>query len=83
VGDLGFGERPLKLLRLEVQGLVVLDDIARWPEEAKMASWIDAGALKPVEEIIDGLENAPRALIGLLAGENLGKRIVRVAPDPF
>jgi len=48
-----------------------------------MASWIDAGALKPVEEIIDGLENAPRALIGLLAGENLGKRIVRVAPDPF
>jgi NADPH-dependent curcumin reductase CurA len=73
----------LALLRLKVQGFVVLDDIARWPEaEEKMAGWINAGALKPVEEIIDGLENAPRALIGLLAGENLGKRMVRVAPDP-
>jgi TolB-like protein len=31
-----------------------------------------------VEDIIDGLENAPRALIGLIAGENRGKRMVRV-----
>ncbi|MEO0389986.1 MAG: NADP-dependent oxidoreductase, partial [Pseudomonadota bacterium] len=33
------------------------------------------------EDIIDGLENAPKALIGLLAGDNKGKRMVRVGPD--
>ena len=38
--------------------------------------------MKVVEDIIDGLENAPAGLIGLLAGENRGKRMVRVAADP-
>ena len=37
-----------------------------------------AGQLKVQEDVIDGLENTPRALIGLLAGENRGKRMVRV-----
>ena len=36
------------------------------------------GQLKVQEDIIDGLENMPHALIGLLAGENRGKRMVRV-----
>ena len=35
-----------------------------------------------VNDIVDGLENALNALIGLLAGDNRGKRMVRVAPDP-
>ena len=39
---------------------------------------MDSGRLKVPEDIIDGLENTPRALIGLLAGENVGKRMVRV-----
>jgi NADPH-dependent curcumin reductase CurA len=33
--------------------------------------------------VVDGLENAPRGLIGLLKGENAGKRIVRVGPDEW
>ena len=37
--------------------------------------------LKVAEDIVDGLENAPQALCGLLAGENLGKRMVRVTPE--
>lgn len=36
------------------------------------------GLLKVPEDIIDGLENTPAALIGLLAGENIGKRMVRL-----
>jgi NADPH-dependent curcumin reductase CurA len=36
------------------------------------------GRLKVEEDVIDGLENTPAALIGLLAGENRGKRMVRV-----
>ena len=35
-----------------------------------------------IEDILDGLESAPQGLVGLLAGENRGKRMVRVAPDP-
>ena len=42
-------------------------------------SWVAAGKLKVQEDVIDGLENTPRALIGLLAGENRGKRMVKVA----
>ncbi len=44
----------------------------------KAGETVAAGKLKVQEDIIDGLENTPRALIGLLAGENRGKRMVRV-----
>ena len=40
------------------------------------------GRVKCREDITDGLENAPRELIGLLKGENFGKKIIRVSPDP-
>jgi NADPH-dependent curcumin reductase len=39
------------------------------------------GRIKYREDIVDGLANAPRALIGLLKGENFGKVIVRVSPE--
>jgi len=35
-----------------------------------------------LQDVIDGLDNAPTALIGLLKGDNVGKRMVRVGPDP-
>ena len=50
--------------------------------ERDLSSWLASGQLKVVEDVIDGLENAPRGLIGLLAGENRGKRMIRVGPDP-
>ena len=50
--------------------------------EHDLSMWARDGHLKVVEDIVDGLENAPAGLIGLLAGENRGKRMVRVAPDP-
>jgi NADPH-dependent curcumin reductase CurA len=42
-------------------------------------SWVAAGKLKVVQEdVIEGLENTPNAPIGLLAGENRGKRVIKV-----
>ena len=54
--------------------------IARQREHAiaELSAWVKDGQLKVEEDVIDGLENTPAALIGLLAGENRGKRIVRV-----
>jgi NADPH-dependent curcumin reductase CurA len=40
------------------------------------------GQLRIQEDILDGLDQAPRALIGVLHGDNTGKRLVRVAPEP-
>jgi NADPH-dependent curcumin reductase CurA len=44
-----------------------------------MSGWLKDGRVKYREDIVDGFENAPRALIGLLRGENFGKLLVRVA----
>ena len=43
-----------------------------------MTQWIAEGRIHYREEIIDGLENAPEAFIGLLRGENFGKRVIRL-----
>lgn len=47
-----------------------------------MQHWVANGQIKVFEDIVEGLENAPQALIGLLSGDNKGKRMVRVAADP-
>jgi NADPH-dependent curcumin reductase CurA len=66
--------------RLTLQGFIVMDyEAERAAAIAELKSWVDAGKLIVQEDIIDGLENTPRALIGLLAGENKGKRMVKVA----
>jgi NADPH-dependent curcumin reductase CurA len=66
--------------RLRVQGFIVTDFFDRRDRAlSDLQSWVQAGKLKVQEDVIDGLENTPQALIGLLAGENRGKRMVRVA----
>jgi NADPH-dependent curcumin reductase CurA len=65
--------------RLNLRGFVVMDyykenDAAL----AELKGWVESGKLKVYEDIIDGFENLPSALIGLLAGENIGKRMVKV-----
>ncbi len=45
---------------------------------ARLAGWIGDGRLKYREDVVDGLENAPGAFIGLLRGENFGKLIVKI-----
>jgi NADPH-dependent curcumin reductase CurA len=65
--------------RLIVQGFIVMDFMAQREKAlADLQGWVASGKLKVQEDVIDGLENTPQALIGLLAGENRGKRMVRV-----
>lgn len=48
----------------------------------EVSGWLRDGRIKHREDITDGLENAARELIGLLKGENFGKKLIRVSPDP-
>jgi NADPH-dependent curcumin reductase CurA len=65
--------------RLIMQGFIVMDFMAQRDKAlADLQSWVAAGRLKVQEDIIEGLENTPKALIGLLAGDNRGKRMVKV-----
>jgi hypothetical protein len=67
--------------RIRMQGFVILDhygerfDVFR----REMAGWIAAGQVKPREDVVQGLDNAPAAFIGLLQGHNFGKLVVQVA----
>ena len=45
----------------------------------RLAGWLGDGRLKYREDVVDGIENTPSAFIGLLQGENFGKRIIKVA----
>ncbi len=47
-----------------------------------MGKWLQEGKLIVHEDILEGLENAPCGLIGLLNGDKRCKRMIRVAPDP-
>jgi NADPH-dependent curcumin reductase CurA len=66
--------------RLRMEGFVVLDHAHRRDNaEAALARWLDAGTLRAPVQVVPGLEQAPQALIDLLAGRNLGKLMLRVA----
>jgi len=65
--------------RLVMQGFIVMDFMEQRDQALKdLQSWVASGKLKVQEDVIGGLENTPKALIGLLAGENRGKRMVKV-----
>ena len=65
--------------RLIMQGFIVMDYMAQRDAALKdLQEWVASGQIKVQEDVIDGLENTPAALIGLLAGENRGKRMVRL-----
>ncbi len=66
--------------RITMQGFIVMDYQDKHDEALKdLQGWVESGKLKVKEDIMDGLENTPKALIGLLAGENVGKRMIRVS----
>ncbi|WP_417515439.1 NADP-dependent oxidoreductase [Minwuia sp.] len=69
--------------RLRMEGFIVMDFADQDAKaESDLMGWVKEGKIVVVEDVVEGLENAPRALTGLLAGDNRGKRMVRVAPDP-
>jgi NADPH-dependent curcumin reductase len=80
------GDRTPQLLstvlrrRVKVQGFIIFDHHERLPAfQRDMRAWLEAGRVRYREQLITGLENAPRGLIGLLQGENFGKLVVSVS----
>jgi NADPH-dependent curcumin reductase CurA len=75
-------ERHLLVKRARMQGFVVLDYADRYDEaRAKLAQWVREGKIRYREDILDGIEHAPDAIAGVYRGENLGKRLIRLAAD--
>ena len=67
--------------RLRMEGFIISDHYDRFPAFlAEMSGWVRDGSVRYRETIVDGIENAPAAFIGLLEGENIGKMLVRVGP---
>jgi hypothetical protein len=65
--------------RLTLTGFVVMDFYGqRKAALADLQGWVKSGQLKVREDVMDGLESLPKALIGLLAGDNVGKRMVKL-----
>ncbi|MGH8446472.1 MAG: NADP-dependent oxidoreductase [Solimonas sp.] len=74
--------RQILTRRLTVRGFIQSDFAPLHRDfQREMAVWLQAGRIRYREDIVDGLEQAPEAFIGLLRGRNFGKLIIRVAPE--
>jgi NADPH-dependent curcumin reductase len=72
--------RSVLVNRIRMQGMIVFDWKDRYGEAlVGLTAYVAEGRLKYRESIVEGLDNAPRALIGLLKGENFGKQLVKIA----
>jgi NADPH-dependent curcumin reductase len=70
--------------RLVLRGFIVSDFADQEPAFLQdMGAWVREGRVRYREQVVEGLERAPEALAGLLRGENFGKLLVRVGPDPL
>ena len=75
--------RDMLTKRILMKGFIISYHFNLLPEFLKdVGGWIRGGQLKYREDIVEGIENAPEAFMGLLKGENFGKLLVRVADDP-
>jgi len=72
--------RSILVNRIKVQGMIVFDWQERYPEANQaLLQLVTSGKLKTRESVVEGLEHAPKGLVGLLKGENFGKQLVRLA----
>ena len=75
-------ERHLIVKRARMQGFIIFDYADRYPEGLRaLTEWVRAGSIRYREDILEGLQEAPGAIAGLYRGENLGKRLIRIAPE--
>ena len=69
--------------RVTARGFIVWDFNQKYgPALRQMGEWVRSGRIKFKEDIVEGLDKAPRAFIGLLRGENFGKMQVKLGPEP-
>ncbi len=69
----------LIVYRARMQGFLISDYASRFDEAAtRLGRWVATGELRWKEDVADGLENAPRAFIGMLNGANRGKALVKI-----
>lgn len=80
---LGLLVRTLLVKRIKMQGFIIFDDYGHRFGEffSQMKEWVSKGQIKFREDVVDGLENAPEAFIGLLVGKNFGKLVVKLDSD--
>jgi NADPH-dependent curcumin reductase CurA len=72
--------RSLLVNRVYLQGFIVFDRVDLYQRAIpQLAKWVSQGKIKYHETIADGLQNAPKAFIGLLKGQNLGKQLVKLS----
>ena len=65
--------------RIQLKGFIVFDYFSRMAEfHRDMGQWLASGAVKSRETVVDGLEKAPDAFLGLFKGDNVGKMLVRL-----
>ena len=69
--------------RITMRGFIISDHMDRRGDfERDMAAWLKDGSVKHYDTVVDGIENAVGAFLGLLQGENIGKMLVKVGPEP-
>ncbi|WP_444885915.1 NADP-dependent oxidoreductase [Microbulbifer sp. PSTR4-B] len=74
--------REILTKRLKIQGFIIFDQYERFGDFIiGLSHWVGEGRIKYREDLVEGLEKAPRALMGLLRGENFGKVVVRLGTD--
>ena len=65
--------------RVIMRGFIVSDFVNRWAQALRqMGEWVKSGRIKYREDVVQGIDKAPRAFIGLLRGENFGKLLVKM-----
>ena len=68
--------------RLRIEGFIVSDHLDMLPAFFDdMGAWINQGRIKWEETVVEGIEKAPEAFLGLFKGDNLGKMLVKIGPD--
>jgi len=69
--------------RIRLQGFIIMQDYGHRIHEfhEEMGKWVKEGKIHYREQLVDGLDNAPDALFGLLEGKNFGKVVVRLGPN--
>ena len=66
--------------RIKLKGFIVSDYMNRWSEALKeLGQGVAEGKIKYRETVAEGIDNAPKAFIGMLKGENFGKQLVKLS----